>query len=397
MPLIDLNGLGHFKDKENAMIAEKFSASKAYAVGDYCYYNGTLYRFKTAHAAGAWTTSDVEAAKLAHDVSDLKESINNIEPVAYAGVEQKTITDVPIASFDDGADDVPVKKLVVDIEPVQSGTGDPSPDNIRPITGWTICNIYHSGEDTSNPTVIPIAFPSEAGTVYGGNLEINEDGSGTLTVDRLGLDMGSLSWQYTGESAWFCARTTALPYAPYRYAQGQNPDKASCSIYPVFVGNSATLNAADKVITVANIALSGVYGIIVKDTTYTSLADFKPSVANQTVVYELATPQVYSFTAHQVKTLLGLNNIWADTGDIAELTYRAMNNTSAMIALTKALIAPVLDSMTADTALAVNDFRIVGNTLYRVTAPIASGGTLTVGTNVVATTIGAQITELLNA
>lgn len=75
MPLIDLNGLGHFKDKENAMIAEKFSASKAYAAGDYCYYNGTLYKFKTAHAAGAWTTSDVETVKLAHDVTDLKESL----------------------------------------------------------------------------------------------------------------------------------------------------------------------------------------------------------------------------------------------------------------------------------------------------------------------------------
>lgn len=75
MPLIDLNGLGHFKDKENAMIAEDFSASKAYAAGDYCYYNGTLYKFKTAHAAGAWTIADVEAAKLAHDVSDLKESL----------------------------------------------------------------------------------------------------------------------------------------------------------------------------------------------------------------------------------------------------------------------------------------------------------------------------------
>lgn len=81
MPLIDLNGLGHFKDRENAMIAEDFSASKAYAAGDYCYYNGTLYKFKTAHAAGAWTTSDVEAAKLAGDVSALKESINTFFPV----------------------------------------------------------------------------------------------------------------------------------------------------------------------------------------------------------------------------------------------------------------------------------------------------------------------------
>ena len=31
----------------------------------------------------------------------------------------------------------PLKSIVVNIDPVQSGTGDPSPDNIRPITGWT--------------------------------------------------------------------------------------------------------------------------------------------------------------------------------------------------------------------------------------------------------------------
>ena len=92
MPLIDLNGLGHFKDRENAMIAEDFSASKAYAAGDYCYYNGTLYKFKTAHAAGAWTTSDVEAAKLAGDVSSLKESLNAVKEITVTE-ESETVTE----------------------------------------------------------------------------------------------------------------------------------------------------------------------------------------------------------------------------------------------------------------------------------------------------------------
>lgn len=79
MPLIDLNGLGHFKDRENAMIAEDFAATKDYAAGDYCYYNGTLKKFKTAHAAGAWIGTDAEDAKLAGDVSSLKESISDID------------------------------------------------------------------------------------------------------------------------------------------------------------------------------------------------------------------------------------------------------------------------------------------------------------------------------
>lgn len=46
-----------------------------------------------------------------------------------------------IASFTDGADDIPVKSLVAEIVPLQSGSGDPSPDNVRAISGWSECNV----------------------------------------------------------------------------------------------------------------------------------------------------------------------------------------------------------------------------------------------------------------
>lgn len=39
----------------------------------------------------------------------------------------------------------PVKELSIAIEPQQSGSGDPSPDNVRPITGWTGANAYVTG------------------------------------------------------------------------------------------------------------------------------------------------------------------------------------------------------------------------------------------------------------
>ena len=38
-----------------------------------------------------------------------------------------------------------IQKLVLGIEPVQSGTGNPSPDNVRPISGWTGLNVYRMG------------------------------------------------------------------------------------------------------------------------------------------------------------------------------------------------------------------------------------------------------------
>ena len=35
-------------------------------------------------------------------------------------------------------------KVTCEFSPVQEGTGDPSPDNVRPISGWTGCDIWHS-------------------------------------------------------------------------------------------------------------------------------------------------------------------------------------------------------------------------------------------------------------
>lgn len=42
---------------DTSIIAEDFSTSKSYAVGDYVVYNGDLYRCSTAHSAGAWDAS----------------------------------------------------------------------------------------------------------------------------------------------------------------------------------------------------------------------------------------------------------------------------------------------------------------------------------------------------
>ena len=59
------------------------------------------------------------------------------------------------------------------------------------------------------------------------------------------------------------------------------------------------------------------------------------------------------------------------------------------------IIAKTLLNMVADEALNVNDFRIVNNTLYRITSPVASGATLTPNTNCTATTVSEVLKTLL--
>lgn len=50
-------------------IAPEFSTTTAYAKGDLVYYNGTLYEFNQAHAAGAWNASHADAVSVSNIVS----------------------------------------------------------------------------------------------------------------------------------------------------------------------------------------------------------------------------------------------------------------------------------------------------------------------------------------
>lgn len=80
MPLIDLNGLAHFKDKENAMIAAQYSASSTYKAGEYRYYNGTLKRAKVdITTPEAFTAAHWEDAVIAEDITSQSAKIDNLK------------------------------------------------------------------------------------------------------------------------------------------------------------------------------------------------------------------------------------------------------------------------------------------------------------------------------
>ena len=60
-------------------VAGQFSASKAYAAGDYVYYNRKLYCFTAAHAAGAWTGSDASEATVSGELTAIKADLTELE------------------------------------------------------------------------------------------------------------------------------------------------------------------------------------------------------------------------------------------------------------------------------------------------------------------------------
>lgn len=83
----------------------------------------------------------------------------------------QTLTDPIVSMESDGADKI--TSLLANINPVQSGSGDPSPTNVRPITGWTGCNVNVAGKNL-------LTFNNRSGSAGGIQYVID---SGIVSLD----------------------------------------------------------------------------------------------------------------------------------------------------------------------------------------------------------------------
>lgn len=409
---------------------------------------------QTAAAASAQESaqSAIEAAQSAQSVD--AERLNRIAFGSYV-VEEST---GPIAHFEDGADNIPMKDVLVHIEPVQEGSGDPSPDNVRAITGWTGAKVTRCGKNlfpkdtlnttkngitietvsdgvyhiygtasaattfnlgnrvfpraqlilsgTSNgsnaqiymnfqlngvyvsqvtvtgtrltATVTPdydgydsfgigifvssgktvdeylspmlrlasdtdsayepysgdtytLTFPTSAGTVYGGTLDVT---SGMLTVDRkmLVADGSTTKFSYASSN------NTVAEYknAVFGFVSADALQSASATVVPDIMSDTykaisysaaASKTAENYGVTVVDVGVSATARVrvaIPKSQNIITLADANTWLENNPlqIVYPLATPITYQLTPQEIKSLLGENTVWADTGD-SEVEYRA--------------------------------------------------------------------------
>lgn len=153
----------------------------------------------------------------------------------------------------------------------------------------------------------PITFPE---TIYGGTDEV-VSGQGLSTMGM--VDLGTLSWAYDsggGNPYFYSMNFNAKPKA-YQYLL----NNAICSQY-----DQAGYDAVNGNNGKFGISANGTY-LKVCDTRYTSSATFKTAMSGVQLVYELATPLTFQLTPTQVKTLLGQNNLWANTGNIINLEF----------------------------------------------------------------------------
>ena len=164
-------------------------------------------------------------------------------------------------------------------------------------------------DDTFAPysgTDIAISWQTEAGTIYGGSLDVT---TGVLTVDKTSTTISELSWTYEGSYTRF--RTTI------------NDMKQGYATRKVPLLSSAFQTIDDGRL-VANVPDNSIYGgggssnnIFIKDTAHSTSDAFTTAYGTQTIVYPLATPTAYQLTPTEVRTLLGNNTIYTDAGEVS--------------------------------------------------------------------------------
>jgi hypothetical protein len=317
----------------------------------------------------------------------------------------------PIAVIHDGADSLPVRDLSVAIEPVQTGTGTPSPSNVRAITGWSAVKVARTSRN-----LLPKEYTETVFSRNGITFTVNADGSltanGTATAPKYFMYSG---WEYdtlpfmhrpglrlrlsgsypgvmtrlqtrpsgssttttiatdTGAGAEFTVPDDVMAYALFiTVTTGQTLTNAT--FYPVIsmadegqpiwspseadthtidlptTVYGGTLDVTKGILTVtkgliASYAGETLPGAWISDRDVYA-AGATPTTGAQ-VVYNLATPQTYTLTPVQVKTLLGENRIYADAGQVT-VQYRADFNEAGLMYIPKAPTADGSYRLTAD-------------------------------------------------
>ena len=187
--------------------------------------------------------------------------------------------------------------VVSQIVPLQEGSGDPSPENVRPISGWTEATLTH------NDTPITLPFGQ---TVYGGTLDWT---TGVLTVGSIFLKLNTTYpiglYQFQDKNGVFFS--SPLLYGPDRI-------EGVCS-HGICTTSVSIPNESFIWLGVNN---PFVYWVGVLDVLGLSTVDeFKSWLDTQDVqiVYPAQEPVTIQLTPQEILALSGTNTLYTDTGD----------------------------------------------------------------------------------
>lgn len=197
---------------------------------------------------------------------------------------------------------------VISLEPKQAGSGDPSPENVRPISGYDSVTVTQS-KDEAQVKQIALTLPE---TIYDG------------TVDAV-TGVGEKTWEcleFDGTEE-FLGQSTSYGYQiSYRLNDIVNIDERESAVCSHFKYETGIVESfwIDSLGTFVRIATNE----------FSSVEEWKSYLAAQAsagtpvqVAYKLATPEPFQATGNQALTSLLGYNIMYTNGDSITLNRKA--------------------------------------------------------------------------
>ena len=215
----------------------------------------------------------------------------------------------------------PLESLIFTLEPQQEGSGDPSPDNPRPISGESEIKFFTRYGDPSSYT-IPLTV-----TVYGGYYNSK---TGELWKTHEGVDLSTLTWNYHTVSGQYSEFFDCYLPNDSIVGDAQVAFDGYCSIYKSIPSRYiATSEYDNNVMALATNSRR----FIVCDQRFHSKNDFVEGIEGLVLVYPLATPvKIATIDPIVINTNKGTNEMWT-RGDIPfTLEYKYMQGGSCELA-----------------------------------------------------------------
>lgn len=269
----------------------------------------------------------------------------------------------------DGITGASITSLSTTITPTQAGSGDPSPTNVRPITGLSGLSVYRTGKNLldfenkslpfngNRPYIVldfgeDKTFPELTLTFFmdGARYSINSsaicdylknDGTHQYRLPTaFGLNSANVN---TGAFSKSEANITFRKLVVYLGTNYGEYTAGTCSIqlelgsptaYEPYNGNTyavdwsaqagtvygGTVDVVTGVLTVDRANIPSYNGETINEPWLSSMdayaAGTTPTIGAQ-VVYTLATPLTYQLTPQEIGVLTGKNNVWLSDGDVS--------------------------------------------------------------------------------
>ena len=208
-----------------------------------------------------------------------------------------------------------LEKLAIEFLPKQAGTGDPSPENVRPITGWDSVKITVSKGDESHD--YDVTFPE---TIYGGTVDaVTGAGSKEWAVVTLSSEFLTTNlWQYGANGS----QTSPTIYGEIPMANNVVGD-IYCTHFKS--GNNLPIENLEYW---SDSEYFGNRRIAIRNDEWTSLDDAKTWLDAQAsagtpvqVAYKLATPKPFEISKNSIPSL-GSENTFFTNGENMDIIYK---------------------------------------------------------------------------